>query len=134
VASDKRERGDIGFRVPGVRNDEVDPEAAPVGANVTETFAVVALRLNRAEARESIAQMTRLFGVHLDAVEENVRALNVEYSVTVTGEADAIDAVRDGLGGRARLVAGNPLDDVLNEAMVDGVKRVQKLGWRRRRS
>jgi hypothetical protein len=118
------------FRVPAVVNEDADPARdAERSEPVTETFSVLALRMDRADARGYLRDVPGAFGVRLDSVQERPRRLNVEFVVTVTGEIDAVEKVRNALGGRATLSAGNPFDAVLNEGLISGVKRFQK--WRR---
>jgi hypothetical protein len=71
-----------------------------VESTVTETSSVIALRLNHADAQAHISRSAKLFRVTLDSVEERLRRLNVEFVVTVTGDADRIVELRKTLGGK----------------------------------
>ena len=63
----------------------------------TDTIILVTLKVNHAEARERISTWAKAFGVTIDAIEENPKRLEVELAVTVTGERDDVDGLRDEL-------------------------------------
>jgi hypothetical protein len=110
-----------------------------MSAASTDTFRLVALKSNRAEAHAHIETWAKAFGVTVDAIEENMTRLEVELTVTVTGDHGAIEGLRDelttaGQPSHASLAAGplsvvvDPILDLVGDVATARLKR-----WRRSR-
>jgi len=106
----------------------------------TDTFTVVALKVDNAAARERITAFAKAFGVTIDAIAETPKRLEVELAVSVTGDRESINALRDELT-RPNSASGSsfftgpvsvvldPITDLIGGATADRFKR-----WRSERA
>ena len=105
-----------------------------MGGDTTETVRVIAQKPGVEAAREWLVNWAQSCELRLDAIDEKPHRTSMEFSVTVAGPADRIDAFREQVSGNAFDDSpGGGTDDVLAIAMViaETAKSVRK--WLRKR-
>jgi hypothetical protein len=99
-----------------------------------DTFTIVALKVDNAAARERIGAFAKAFGVTIDAIAETPKHFEVELAVSVTGDRESIDALRDELtrpnsASESSFFTGpisvvlDPITDLVGGAAADRFKR-----------
>lgn len=106
----------------------------------TDTFTVVALKVDSAAARERIGAFAKAFGVTVDSIEETPKHFELELAVTVTGDPANIDGLRQELTRTSSASDSSfftgPISIVLDPVtdLVGGAAAARFKRWRRERA
>jgi hypothetical protein len=97
----------------------------------TQTVRLVAQKVNLPTTRDNIARMAQILELRVDAVEEEPRRVGTELTITLTGPAGQIEALRAQMGGRGFSSGpnGGLLDSFIGGLLDDSFQALQR--WRR---